>query len=217
MMKNKAMLCRKKFLKFFPKGFYDETYLDWERGYKWNAHLQFDETLNQEVYLKLLGESQYSEICKRAINVETKTNLLFSFEKMAVRDAVKNNGAKLFAGGLYDYIYGADLPRERFEKFADLLDKLPRKQTRVRTWPLLTVFGFIAKPKEFIFLKPRVTQKAAEAYGYDFLYGSKPSWTTYQSLLNFCKQIKKDIADLKPRDMIDIQSFIWVMGSDEYT
>ena len=24
------------------------------------------------------------------------------------------------------------------------------------------------------------------------------------------------VRDLKPRDMIDIQSFIWVQGSDEY-
>lgn len=87
---------------------------------------------------------------------------------------------------------------------------------RVRTWPLQTVFGFIANPREFIFLKPRVTQAAANAYGLDFLYESKPNWTTYQSLLDFVKQIKKDIIDLKPRDMIDMQSFIWVLGSEEY-
>jgi hypothetical protein len=30
-----AMRCRRKFLRFFPGGFYDETYIDWERGYKW--------------------------------------------------------------------------------------------------------------------------------------------------------------------------------------
>lgn len=32
--------CRTKFLRHFPKGFRDETYLDWERTYKWNAHLE---------------------------------------------------------------------------------------------------------------------------------------------------------------------------------
>ena len=26
----------------------------------------------------------------------------------------------------------------------------------------------------------------------------------------------RDQPDLRPRDMIDLQSFIWVMGSDEY-
>jgi len=26
--------CRRRFLRFFPDGFPDETYIDWERGYK---------------------------------------------------------------------------------------------------------------------------------------------------------------------------------------
>jgi len=178
--------------------------------------LQFEEKLNAAKFSKLLTAKKYNEISKLAINVETKTNLLFSFEIMALRDAIKAKGAKLFAEGLFDYIYGDKNMEDRFEKFAQLLSVLPRRQTRVRTWPLQTIFGFIARPKEFIFLKPRVTQKAAEAYGYDFIYESKPNWKTYQSLMGFVKQIKKDIADLKPRDMIDVQSFIWVMGSDEY-
>ena len=29
-----AIRCRRKFLRIFPKGFHDPTYLDWERGYK---------------------------------------------------------------------------------------------------------------------------------------------------------------------------------------
>lgn len=33
-----ALRCRRKFLRFFPAGFRDETYIDWERGYKWTAH-----------------------------------------------------------------------------------------------------------------------------------------------------------------------------------
>jgi hypothetical protein len=28
--------------------------------------------------------------------------------------------------------------------------------------------------------------------------------------------VPRDVRDLKPRDMIDIQSFFWVQGSDEY-
>jgi hypothetical protein len=31
---NGALRCRKKFLRFFPEGFRDATYLDWERSYK---------------------------------------------------------------------------------------------------------------------------------------------------------------------------------------
>jgi hypothetical protein len=35
-------------------------------------------------------------------------------------------------------------------------------------------------------------------------------------MLNFAEQVRHDLADLKPQNYIDLQSFIWVMGSDEY-
>ena len=96
---------------------------------------------------------------------------------------------------------------------------LPRRQTRVLTWPLVTVFGFIARPDKHLFLKPMVTRKAAQGYGYDFTYRPQPSWDVYQSLLTFAAIIRRDL-DRKPgfkaRDMIDVQSFIWVQGSEEY-
>ena len=80
----------------------------------------------------------------------------------------------------------------------------------------MTVFGFIAEPEKHIFLKPKVTQKAAEKYRFDFDYISPPNWETYESLLAFAAQIRSDTKNLHPRDHIDLQSFIWVMGSDEY-
>ena len=136
---------------------------------------------------------------------------------MAIRDAIKPAaGARDFAKGLYEYIYGNANMETRFTHFGEVLASLPRKQTRVHTWPLHTVFGFIANPKEFIFMKPRVTQAAAENYDYEFNYRSKPNWETYQNLLNFAEQVRQDTADLRPRDYIDLQSFIWVMGSEEY-
>ncbi len=39
---------------------------------------------------------------------------------------------------------------------------------------------------------------------------------SYASLLEFAEQVRRDTRDLRPRDMIDLQSFIWVLGSDEY-
>jgi hypothetical protein len=86
----------------------------------------------------------------------------------------------------------------------------------VLTWPLATVFGFIARPERHIFLKPNVTRIAARQYGYDFRYVSKPQWDTYGSLLGFAERVRRDQRDLRARDMIDVQSFIWVQGSDEY-
>ena len=211
------MRCRRKFLHYFKNGYADPTYISWERQYKIDAHTRFREELNRDSYLKLLDQKKYNEIAQLAVKVESRTNLLFSFEKMALRDAVKTpNGAKAFSQGLFEYIYGTAPLEERFHSFTEVIASLPRKQTRVLTWPLTTVFGFLGNPKEHIFLKPRVTQVAAGKYDFDFQYKSKPNWNTYQSLLDFAEEVRKDTSDLKPRDMIDLQSFIWVMGSDEY-
>lgn len=43
-----ALRCRRKFLRFFPGGFRDETYIDWERGYKWAAHEQWNQVRYHE-------------------------------------------------------------------------------------------------------------------------------------------------------------------------
>ncbi len=209
--------CRKKFLFYFKKGFADQKYYDWERGYKWEAHVLWLEMLNKKEFKRLLDAGEYSEIANRATRIESKTNLLFSFEKMALRDAVKpEEGAKSFANGLYDFIYGSGKLQNRFERFVEVVSELPRKQTRVLTWPLVTVFGFIANPVEHIFLKPKVTKIAAEKYKFDFKYTSRPNWETYSNYLGFAELVGQDVFDLAPKDMIDIQSFLWVMGSDEY-
>jgi hypothetical protein len=207
----------KKFLHYFKKGFYDPVYLAWERNYKWQAHETWEAKLNKKEYRRLLANGSYSEAAKRAIQLESRTNLLFSFEKMALRDAVRSkSGAEIFSKSLYDYVYSARPLEKRFVDFTNAIARLPRRQTRVLTWPVVTVFGFIANPAEHIFLKPRVTQKAAEAYGYDFEYASRPDWDTYKSLLGFASEINQATRKLKPRDNIDLQSFIWVQGSDEY-
>ena len=212
-----AERCKFKFLRFFPNGFRDAKYIAWERGYKEEAHLQWDQALNKRQFNTMLRSGRHLEIGQIATRIESKTNLLFSFEKMAFRDAVKSDsGAKLFSEGLYHLLYGRGSEQARFDSWVEAVGKLPRTKTRVLTHPVVTVFPFIAVPQQHIFLKPNVTRRAAEAYGFDFQYDSKPSWATYSSLLRFARQIKTDLKDLKPRNMIDIQSFIWVVGSDEY-
>jgi hypothetical protein len=42
-----APRCRRKFLRFFPDGFRDETYLAWEREYKWETHRRWHEALGE--------------------------------------------------------------------------------------------------------------------------------------------------------------------------
>ena len=66
------------------------------------------------------------------------------------------------------------------------------------------------------FFKPTVTREAARRLGVNLPYASKPSWPVYKTLLNFVKSVRAEIKTLGPRDMIDLQSFLWVQGSEEY-
>ena len=212
-----AARCRRKFLRFFPRGFRDETYLSWERDYKYHAHAQWEAELGPDTFGALLDDGRHAEAATRAVRIESRTNLLFSFEKMALRDAVRSAaGAKTFSIALYAFLHGDGQPEQEFNDWCNAVANLPRRQTRVLTWPVLTVFGFIAQPRRHVFLKPNVTRAAADAYGFPFRYESHPNYATYNSLIAFARTIRRDLRDLRPRDMIDIQSFMWVQGSDEY-
>ena len=214
-----ALRCRRKFLRFFPEGFRDKTYISWEREYKVETHERWEQVLSRKEFARLLRQREFAEIAARAVRVEQKSrhSMIFSFEKMALRDAVKSAaGARAFAEGLYDFLHGKAALERRFQRWIQVVSELPRKQTRVLTWPVVTVFGFIAQPDIHIFLKPTVTRIAAREYEFDFRYRSRPSWETYENLLQFAQVVRRDQRDLRPRDMIDIQSFLWVQGSEEY-
>jgi hypothetical protein len=209
--------CRRRFLSIFPRGFRDETYFEYERGYKHAASRAWREELGPERWARLLREGRFAEVAAAAVRIESRTNLLFSFEKMAVRDAVRApHGARAFAEGLYELLHADGDERGKFDRWCAVLAALPKRQTRVATWPIATVFAFIGRPDRHVFLKPIVTRVAALEYGFDFAYRPRLGWETYASLLQFAAQIRRDLRDLRPRDMIDVQSFIWVQGSDEY-
>lgn len=208
---------RRKFLRVFPGGFYGEKYLSWERNYKREAHERWEETLSAEELKRLFRAREWREAAERAVKIESRTNLLFSFEKMALRDAVRSEaGARAFSEGIFALLHGPGTPEARFAAWVETVAGLPRKKTRVLTWPVVTVFPFLAAPHTHVFLKPNVTRNAARAYGFDFVYAPRPAWSTYASLLDFADEVRSDLADLAPRDLIDVQSFLWVIGSEEY-
>ena len=212
-----ARKARRKFLRAFPGGFSDETYLEWERDYKWNAHLRWQDFLSEPSFRRLLEQRKFAEVASLASGIESRTNLLFSFEKMALRDAIRSPaGAQAFATALFDLLHGGGELDIRFSSWVAAVAALPRRQTRVLTWPLVTVFGFIAQPKTHFFFKPTVTREAARRYGVELSYESRPDWPVYRDLLAFVRRVRADIGDMRPRDMIDMQSFLWVQGSDEY-
>jgi hypothetical protein len=204
------------FLKIFPGGFNDHDYFTHERDYKVHAHEMLLEILSNEEMSRLLDQKDYQEIVAQSLKIVNQTNLIFPNEKMSLRDGLKNNNVQQsFALALFEMLYGETELKERFQKFARVL-----KNLKADKWTIQTYFLFLSDPQQFLFLKPIVTQQAAEICGFDLKYQSQLNWDTYQALLELGAYLKQELSsyggNLMPRDMIDVQSFIFCVAQKEY-
>lgn len=197
------------FIRQFPLGFSDPRYLQEERDYKVKASMLLRDSLSQPVLAELIASSEFEEVSRRALAVVNKTNLIFPNEKMALKDGLAASPVHIeeFARSLDLLLYGAGEFQPRFESFVRTIAKLEASK-----WTIATYFPFLANPDQHMFLKPEVTQNAAEACDFELHYQSELNWRTYGLLLKFCDALRVVIADLNPRDMIDLQSFIWCIG-----
>lgn len=199
-----------KFLSQFPEGFSGKRYAEIERDYKVEACDLMREVLNAQRFDELLASSDYAEICRRALQVANKTNLIYPTEKIKLKSGLNSpERQRRFAESLHRLLRGEGSAEERFNQFADCLWEIEAAK-----WPIATYFLFIAQPESQMFLKPIVTQDAAAVCGFELNYRVEPNWLTYKCLLEFSHDLMGKLADLKPKDMIDIQSFLWCIAQD---
>lgn len=84
----------------------------------------------------MIEDGEFLQVAERAVRIESRTNLLFSLEKMALRDAVRSRaGARTFSEGLYDLLHGPDALPNCFERWGSLLLALVKKSPPV-IWPI---------------------------------------------------------------------------------
>ena len=69
-----------------------------------------------------------------------------------------------------------------------------------------------------MFLKPEVTKHAAAPTKAELNYKPDLNWLTYSCLLDFARYLKDELVvmEMNPRDMIDVQSFMWCITPGKY-
>lgn len=205
------------FLEKFPKGFDDPLYLDQERNYKLKASSYCREHLTSAAFSDT--NEQSTSLLDHVRKLVGMTNMIQgSFEKPKLLDTIGNpEHSELFRGALADVLHGAGDPPTRLERFSEALGQLG-----LMKWTYATYFLFLSEPDACMFVKPEGLKRSLEISGYQRIdYESEPSARLYREILRFAEWLKKKLEqeqrpELKPRDMIDVQSFIWVQGSDEY-
>jgi hypothetical protein len=191
----------------FPGGFEDPEFDREERDYKVAA----SQALNDAVPLEKARAAD-AETCKALVKIFGRTNLLSSFEQIRIRDVLLGPHGTAFVQAAAQFTDG------------DLTGGLARMDVALKahgpaSWPLVTYLPFLWRPDAHMYLKPQVTRDFADRVGHPFAqtYAAGLKAVVYKSLLELVAQTRAEITTLRPRDNIDIQSFIWVVGAYQET
>lgn len=218
-----------KFLGLFPGGIDDPKFSQHETSYKRAAHRRWAEELAPRV--SELASAKDGEGAAAGIDAvygslrpgsegEARLNLLFQrVEEPAYFEALRKGQV-----ATCDYLSAAvaftHSPDEaRFENLAHALRALPTRSggARLDMWTTSTWFPFIADPTRHIIIKPTIMQSFAATIPFDINYRSDLNFRTYQSCVDLAHLLgeKLERSAINPTrrdfDMIDIQSFMWVV------
>lgn len=197
------------FLREYPGGFYGEKFLTQEREYKVAAHRLAAELLAEAELHRLLSRD-VDDIVQRALRVVNATNLIFPNEKMSLRDGLSEAAQrKPFAQALFEFLHGSGPLERRFTGFVAILGAIGAAK-----WTIASYFPFLYSPADYVFLKPTVTRHAAEVCAFEINYRPDLNFRTYDRVQAFARYLLEATAELKPRDMIDIQSFMWCIAPE---
>ncbi|MEX0955030.1 MAG: hypothetical protein WDZ83_07455 [Rhizobiaceae bacterium] len=195
---------RSRFLHFFARGFEGADYSGHERAYKLKAKAKLDDTAP-------LGEATNGTGFGEAVlSAYRATNLLSPFEKTRLQPLLRGKDADDFIHAAAAFANG-DTKRGLGAMAAVL------KRHDNAKWTVVTYLPFLWKPEEHVFLKPTMITAFAERVGHPLAHVYNPELdpAVYESLLDLAQTTKEKMADLGPRDMIDVQSFMWT--AVEYT
>ena len=192
---------RARFRRFFPDGFAGDHYVEMERGYKWRAK----ELL--EASAPLVAVAVGRNFGEAVAPIPSETNLLDPrFEAPMLRALLKGPAGDEFVRLCAAFAQGDGKPA--LQALETLL-----KPHNCAKWTIVTYLPFLWRPEVHMFLKPKMLRDFAERVGHRFASDYRPGLDieVYEALLDLAAETRAELADIAPRDMIDIQSFMWTV------
>ena len=185
-----------------PAGFADPLYL--ERTDKDKARALLDRNLPLAEVLD--GRRGLGELALQAFQA---TDLVVWHETMHLPRVLRGADADAFV------LAAARFAAEGGEPALLDMSRILRKHDLAR-WTVATYLPFLWRPDQHMFLKPEVTKDFATRVGHRFVddYEASLDIGVYRSLLDLVNRTTQELtrAGLPPRDNIDVQSFVWIVG-----
>jgi hypothetical protein len=210
-----------KFLTTFPEGFTDEKYVGdlkkGERAYKDAFREEYAKTLGGGEGERLLAQGDVAELRRRLLSVARINLLHFNWDLAPLKAGLADDDAALgFFAALFAAAAGKP-DQARFEALVKALDAMPAPGSPVASWPIATIFPYLAQPDQHMFFRPTPTQEAAKRLAFELNYKSHPNWLTYSSVVAFAQGLLGTLRQYGAKDLIDVQSFIFVTWIPDYT
>lgn len=218
------------FSRFF-KGLDDPDFIKKELQYKMSAHDRY-QTLFADQARLLIERNDHDSIARcldaiygdpkaRKEGLDERLNLLdHKYEAPPYFDALRAGGEHTtrFAEAALNFVESGN--KESFDRYLTALCALPTRKNgaSIELWTTFTWLPFIAAPDRHFLVKPTIVQEFASILPFDIHYKKgEINYRTYTKCVDMARRIGDILAEselnLRKRtlDMIDVQSFMWVV------
>jgi 5-methylcytosine-specific restriction protein B len=198
----------------FPEweGFRDTRFEKDEVAYKLNAASKARDRLNRDELERLIEAANYDEFISRLKMVGQSTNLLYlGVPSAGDLNILFDEGLEKgqFSRQIFELFHGDGEVSERLATYLDWI----QRQGLPNNWTFPTYFLFLLYPESELFIKPKAIEAFLKLLDPADSLTKRPSAEEYTRIRGIAQGLFDSMAEHEPRDMIDIQSLIWVCGS----
>jgi hypothetical protein len=202
------------FLQVYPGGFVDPAYVGdgsgrRERAWHWRAaHEEWARALGGGEGERLVAEGDLAELARRTLRVAAHVSRLAGVVELdALAEALQpGDVVKGYFEALFALLTASATTRGRVEKVFATSEALGGDPDAA--WAMATLFPFIAAPKRFVLVLPKLASGAATRLGCDLKLKPAPNWATYAALHGLSMQLVEKLRASGARDFIDVECFL---------
>ena len=197
-------------------GFASQVYLEEERNYKIALSREWRTLVTPDALEAAISGPAPEEFAGRVGQVLAKENLLPWRYADAVKSFTNGDAARTFLSALKELLFGTDVSQPNIDAFNALL--MPQYQTTLNETgikpashciPSLALW--LTYPDQHILIRPELYNRASRTLTGKVAEGQGEIMSSayYAAAMEFFKALRAEIAELSPRDMIDVQGFCW--------
>lgn len=190
-------------------GVADPRFAQDEIDYKRVAVAKAAELLGWETLRQLLVSGDVEGFIARLEKVGKSTNLLYTQAPRRGDLGILYHPSldkRSYCDAMLDLLYGQGSSAERLERYITYViqHRLPNK------WATPTYFLFLCHPESEMVIKPEATRWLLEFFGMGRVWRGAPHPSVYGAALRLAHTLREELGPCGVRDMIDLQSIVWV-------